>query len=156
MNNIVPNENKNHHHTHHHHHHHSPSQSQHHHHHLRYSPSKEYENSEFQVIDASFKKTERTSYFQPRQNSFHSPPPAIYNQNSFHSPPPVIYNQNSYLPPITRDNYYYRPIPTNYYSTSTLSHDWKEPIKSPKMYKPDKQTNFYDRYLNNVITKKIT
>jgi hypothetical protein len=24
------------------------------------------------------------------------------------------------------------------------------------MYKPDKQTNFYDRYLNNVITKKIT
>jgi hypothetical protein len=147
MDNILPDENRSHHHTHHrHHHHHSPSQSQqhHHHHHLLYSPSKEYENTEFQVIDASFKESEQTPYFQPTENSLDSTPPAIYNQNS-------------YLPPITRDYHYYRPITTtDYYSTPTLNYDWKEPIKSPKIYKADKKTNFYDRYLNNAITKKLT
>jgi hypothetical protein len=149
MHNILPNENKNHRHIHHHHS--SPPQlSQPHHHHHHHLPSKEYVDNEFQVIDASFKKSERTPYFQQTSNSFHLPPPAIYDQNS-------------YLPPITHDyyyrlnpsDYYYKPIPTDY-TTQTFNKDRKEPIKSPKIHRADQQTNFYDRYLNNIITKKIT
>ncbi|CAF1356674.1 unnamed protein product [Rotaria sordida] len=137
-------------HHHHHHHHHSPIQSQqqhphrhHHHHHNHHymSPSKEYIDSEFQVIDASFKKSERTPYFQRTEDSSHSPPPAIYNQNS-------------YLPPIT-SNYNSGSNLTDYYSIHTLSKDWRDSIKPPQIYKADPQTKFYDRYLNSVIDKKL-
>ncbi|CAF2958450.1 unnamed protein product [Rotaria sp. Silwood2] len=140
-------------HHHHRHHHHSPTQSQqqqhhhsHHHHHHRhshdhFSPSKEYVDCEFQVVDASFNKSERTPYFQRTE----TPP---------HSPPPVIYNQPSYLPPITSD-YHSGPNSTDYYSIHTLSKDWRDSIKSPQIYKADPQTTFYDRYLNSVIDKKL-
>jgi len=168
--NVVPHENEKHHHHHHHqhsppqsqhhhhspqsqHHHHSPPQSQHHHHsppqsqpqqhhhhHHLYSPSKEYVDTEFQVIDASFKNSERTPYFRPTEN------PSL--------PPPAIYNQSSYLPPITHD-YSYKPNPPDYYNSQTFNYDRKDSLKSPEIYKPDKQTNFYDRYLNNVIKKKF-
>ncbi|CAF3487925.1 unnamed protein product [Rotaria sp. Silwood1] len=104
---------------HHHHHHHSPTQSQQHHHqhhhrhnhhhhtHPHFSPSKEYVDTEFQVIDASFAKSERTPFFQGTENSFHSPPPSIYNQSS-------------YLPPITSDHHN-GSNSTDYHTIHTLS-----------------------------------
>jgi hypothetical protein len=146
LNNNSPNENKKHHH---HHHHHNPSRLHHHHHHQHHHhihqhspPIKEFVDTEFRVIDASFKKNERSSYFQEKQNPTHSPPPALYHQNSF-------------LPPITRD-YYHRPSLNDYYGTQTFHRDWKSSIDSPKIYKADPQTNFYERYLNNVIDKRLT
>jgi hypothetical protein len=149
-NNSFSDESKKHLHHHHHHHHHSTPQPQlqkhhHHHHHGHHhhnhhltSPVKQYVDSEFKVIDASFKKTQRSPYFQEKQKPTHPPPPTIYNQNSF-------------LPPIARD---YRSVSLNdYYGTQTFSRDW---IKSPKIYKTNPRTNFYDRYLNNVIDKRLT
>ena len=134
------------HHRHHHHHHHSPPQSeqqQHYYHqtHHDYLLSKEYVDSTFQVVDASFKKSERTPYFQHSDN-----PPSL--------PPPAIYNQNSYLPPLMVNNYNRLDL-TNAYGIRRLSKDWRDSLKLPETYKTDSQTKFYDRYLNNVIDKKL-
>jgi hypothetical protein len=90
------------------------------------------------VRDQSFKKSERTPFFQPTTNSFPSSPPAIYNQSS-------------YLPPIL----YEKPNLLEHSSTQAFRRDWETPSISPKVHKPDSRTNFYDRYLNNVITKKL-
>lgn len=120
-----------HHHHNHHHHHHS-------HHHL---PSLEYTNSEFLVSDQSYKRAERSPFFQPLQGTSPSPPPAIYNQSS-------------YLPPIDT-----RPTAWNYQgspSQHTVSRGWIEPVIEHKVYKADPQTRFYDRYLNNIIDKRLT
>jgi hypothetical protein len=138
MRHISPDENNNHqhsshslspHHHHHHRHHHRHHHHDHHHHH---------QSKEYQVRDTSFKKSERTPFFQPTSDSFPSSPPAIYNQSS-------------YLPPILYD----RPNVVDHSSTQTFDNDWKSPPKSPKIHKRDSQTNFYDRYLNNVIIKRI-
>ena len=108
------------HHHHHHHHHHSPGHQQ----------PNEFVDKEFRVADVSFKRSDRSPFFQPIKNSF----PV--------SPPTSIYNQASYLPPIT-PYYYYRPIPVDYYVASA----------TPTVYKPNPRTDFYDRYLNRIITK---
>jgi hypothetical protein len=164
MRSISPGENNNHQHSHsssshsHHHHHHHR-----HHHHHHHHQSKEYANTEFQVHDASFKKSERTPFFQQTPNSFQSSPNSFQTSptsfqtspNSFQSSPPAIYNQSSYLPPISRDHHY-RSNPVDYFSTPTLDKDWRNSLKSPKINKPNSQTDFYDRYLNNVIIKKLT
>ncbi|CAF3738903.1 unnamed protein product [Rotaria socialis] len=113
-----------HHHRHHHHHHHTPSESQeqnqqqssvqveqqpsqhhhHHHHHHNYSVSsdKEYVDQEFRVIDDSFKKSERTAYFQGIRN------------------PPIINNQNSYLPSILPRENLSGSKSTDFYTKYTL------------------------------------
>ena len=143
--------NRHHHHDHHHHTHkpvppvpepsaHHPH-NHHHHHHHHHLPSFEYVNSEFLVSDQSYKRVERSPFFQPLQGISPSPPPAIYNQSS-------------YLPPINT-----RPTAWNYYGTPsdhTLSRDWIEPVNEHKVYKADPQTRFYDRYLNNIIDKRLT
>ena len=137
---------------HHHHHHHQtkpsppavePSSSPHHHHHHHHHlPSLEYLNSEFQVSDHSYKRLERSPFFQPLQGT-----------NS--SPPPMIYNQSSYLPPIG----HIRTNPLIHYGTlsqHTITRDWSEPVNDQKVYRADPQTRFYDRYLNNIIDKRLT
>ncbi|CAF3230447.1 unnamed protein product [Rotaria socialis] len=125
-----------HHHRHHHHHHHTPSESQeqnqqqssvqveqqpsqhhhHHHHHHNYSVSsdKEYVDQEFRVIDDSFKKSERTAYFQGIRN------------------PPIINNQNSYLPSILPRENLSGSKSTDFYTKYTLSNDWRDSVKSPQ------------------------
>lgn len=117
---------------------HGHSRSKSHHHHRHQQQPNEYVDKEFRVADASFKKSERSPFFQPTENSFQTSPPAIYNQSS-------------YLPPIS-PYYYYRPVLMGYYGSPTLIED--ERMKSPKIYKPNPRSNFYDRYLNTVITKK--
>ncbi|CAF2078596.1 unnamed protein product [Rotaria magnacalcarata] len=165
VNDEFTNEDKRHHHHHHrrhhhHHRHHTPSESQeqnqqqssvqveqqpsqhhhHHHHHHNYSVSsaKEYVDQEFRVIDDSFKKSERTTYFQGIRN------------------PPIINSQNSYLPSILPRENLSGSKSTDFYTKYTLSKDWRDSIKSPRIYKTDPQTKFYDRYFNSVIEKKLT
>ncbi|CAM4932463.1 unnamed protein product [Rotaria socialis] len=145
-----------------HHHHHKPSEpqeqnqqqfsvhveqqpSQHHHHHHRHhhhnysiSSAKEYVDQEFRVIDGSFKKSERTTYFQGIGN------------------PPIINNQNSYLPFILPRENLCGSKSTDFYTKYTLSKDWRDSIKSSRICKTDPQTKFYDRYFNSVIEKKFT
>ncbi|CAF3396967.1 unnamed protein product [Rotaria socialis] len=144
-----------------HHHHHKPSESQeqnqqqfsvhveqqpsqhhhhhrHHHHNYSISSAKEYVDQEFRVIDGSFKKSERTTYFQGIGN------------------PPIINNQNSYLPFILPRENLCGSKSTDFYTKYTLSKDWRDSIKSSRICKTDPQTKFYDRYFNSVIEKKIT
>ena len=120
-----------HHHHHHHHHHHQPREE--------HPQTNEYIDTEFRVADISFKRPERTPFFQPNRNSFQASPPAIYNQASF-------------LPPVL-PHYYYRPIPIDYYYTPVLAPDERNAIKSPRIYRANPRADFYDRYLNTVITK---
>ena len=145
----------------HHHHHHShahnspsiPSQQNHHHHHpphfhvRRRPPSGAYIGAEIQVVDVSFKKPERSPYFQQVRDPFHSPAPSIHNQSP-------------HLPPIIRDHHKTNTnrFPTEYYGTlarQAQTKDWEETIEIPKIYKSDLQTRFYDRYLNTVVDKRL-
>jgi len=134
-----------------------PSQQTYHHHHnlqqhlhvRRRPPSGVYLGSEFQLVDVSFKKTDRSSYIQQTRE----PCP---------SPISPIYNQTSHLPPIIRDHHQHKThtsrFPNEYYGTlarQTHSKDWEEPIDIPKIYKPDSQTRFYDRYLHNIVDKRL-
>jgi hypothetical protein len=102
-----------------------------------YVPQRMYENSGFHVIDDSYKRTERSPFI-------------LGNRQSYQLPPPAVYNQSSYLPPI-EPSYpiYYRPL---YY----FGQESKENRPEPQVYKPDTQTRFYDRYLNDVIEKRLT
>ncbi|CAF0868047.1 unnamed protein product [Adineta ricciae] len=68
--------------------------------------------------------------------------------------PPSIYNQSSFLPPISRD-YLDRPHPMDYYGTQALTNDWKTLSYAPLVYKSNARTKFYDRYLSNVIDKRL-
>ena len=96
-----------------------------------------YENSEFNVIDDSYKRSERSPFI-------------LGSRQPYRLPPPAVYNQSAYLPPIN-------PYPMNYYPpTLYYNRDWKENRPEPQVYKPDAQTRFYDRYLNNVIEKRLT
>ena len=152
-----PRTSKHHHHHRHHHHHHSkktrqdendkrspqsadppPNHQHRHHHHHHHHHHHEFHSQEFQVRDHSFKKSERAPFFQPAPDSFPSSPPAIYNQSSL-------------LPPLPHE----RPYVLNYSSTQTFKRDWETPSISPRVHRRDSQSNFYDRYLNNVITKKV-
>ncbi|CAF1289725.1 unnamed protein product [Rotaria magnacalcarata] len=112
----------------------------HHHHHHNYfvSSAKEYVDQEFRVVDDSFKKSERTTYFQGIGN------------------PPMINNQNSYLPSILSRENVSGSKSTDFYTKSTLSKDWRDSIKSPRIYKADPQMKFYYRYFNSAIEKKLT
>ncbi|CAF1271582.1 unnamed protein product [Rotaria sp. Silwood1] len=115
----------------------------------RRPPSGSNQGTDLQIVDSSIKKSERSSYFQSARESFHVPT----------SP---IYNQNSYLPPIIRDHHHQKTntnrFPTEYYGTlarQAHSKDWEEPIEVTKIYKHDPQARFYDRYLNNVVDKRL-
>lgn len=132
-----------------------PSQQNYHHNHYqsfhvrRRPPSGSYISSDFQTVEGSTKKPERTSYFQQVRESFHSQASSIYNPNI-------------YLPPIIRDCHHQKQnttrFPTEYYGTlarQTHGKEWEEPIEIPKIYKPDPQTRFYDRYLNSVVDKRL-
>ncbi|CAF2543844.1 unnamed protein product [Rotaria sp. Silwood2] len=131
-----------------------PSQQNHHHHqnlHIRRRPpSGSNHGIDLQIIDTPIKKSERPSYFQQ-------------GRESFHLPTTPIFNQNSYLPPIIRDHHHHQKtnttrFPTEYYGTlARQAHgkDWEEPIEITKIYKSDPQTRFYDRYLNNVVDKRL-
>ncbi|CAF3289306.1 unnamed protein product [Rotaria socialis] len=83
-------------------------------------------------------KLERTTYFEGIGN------------------PPIISNQNSYLPSILPRENLSGSKSTDSYTKFTLSKDWRDSIKSPRIYKADPQTKLYDRYFNNVIEKKLT
>ncbi|CAF3492087.1 unnamed protein product [Rotaria socialis] len=106
--------------------------------HSRKSHPKQYVDQEFRAIDNSFKKLERTTYFEGIGN------------------PPIISNQNSYLPSILPRENLSGSKSTDSYTKFTLSKDWRDSIKSPRIYKADPQTKLYDRYFNNVIEKKLT
>jgi hypothetical protein len=115
----------------------------------RRPPSGTYLGSEFQLLDISFKKSDRPSYIQQAREPFHSPI----------SP---VYNQTPYLPPIIRDHYQHKTytprFPMEYYGTlarQTHGSDWEEPMDIPKIYKPDTQTRFYDRYLHSIVDKRL-
>ncbi|UJR08465.1 hypothetical protein I4U23_012734 [Adineta vaga] len=103
--------------------------------------SKDLDGSGFKVVDASFRTGNGRN---PMKGSL----------NRYDRAPPSIYNQGSYLPPITRD-YHDRPHPSDYYGTQALTNDWKTLSYEPRMYKTNAQTKFYDRYLNNVIDKRL-
>ncbi|CAF3446403.1 unnamed protein product [Rotaria socialis] len=110
----------------------------HHQHNYSVSSAKQYVDQEFRAIDNSFKKLERTTYFEGIGN------------------PPIISNQNSYLPSILPRENLSGSKSTDSYTKFTLSKDWRDSIKSPRIYKADPQTKLYDRYFNNVIEKKLT
>ncbi|CAF0920748.1 unnamed protein product [Rotaria sordida] len=131
-----------------------PSQQNNHHQNLhvrRRPPSGSNHSPDLQIVDTSTKKSERSSYFQQTRESFHLPATPVYNQSS-------------YLPPIIRDHHHHpqktntNRFPTEYYGTlarQTHDKDWEEPIEITKIYKPGSQTRFYDRYLNNVVDKRL-
>lgn len=123
------------------------------HHVRRRPPSGTHVSADFQVVDITFKKPERPSYLQPtRESPFHPPP---------------IYNQTPHLPLIMRDSYQSQQqqfktntprFPNEYYGTlarQTRTKEWDEPLEIPNIYKPDPQTRFYDRYLHNIIDKRL-
>jgi hypothetical protein len=129
-----------------------PSQQNHHHHqHLhvrRRPPSGAYLGSEIQVVDVSFKKSERSTYYQQVRDPFYSPVPPVQHQSP-------------HLPPIIRDHHHKTSttrFPTEYYGTlarQAQTKDWEETLEIPKIYKSDLQTRFYDRYLNNAVDKRL-
>lgn len=117
----------------------------------RRPPSGSNVNSDTTIVDGTTKKSDRTTYFPQRRDSFQL------------STSP-IYNQSSYLPPIIRENHHHHQkqgtnrFPNEYYGTlarQTHSKDWDESIEIQKLYKNDPQTRFYDRYLNNVVDKRL-
>lgn len=102
----------------------------HHHHHRHQSPEKEYIDAEFQVIDISFKKSQRSPFFsQPK--------------DPYQLPPPNVYNVSSYFPPISN------PLPP---PNNTQRRDSPPP---PQTSQSDRAPNFYDRYLNKIIRERI-
>ncbi|CAF0923466.1 unnamed protein product [Adineta steineri] len=102
--------------------------------------SKDFNGGKFKVNDTSLDKS--TANFRTLGLN-----PSGYG-------PPSIYNQSNYLPPITRD-YFDRPHPIGYYGTQVLTNDYNTLSYGPQIYKAGVQTKFYDRYLNNVIDKRL-
>lgn len=124
-------------------------QSQQHLHIRRRPPSGSYISSDVHVVDVSFKRTDRPSYTQQIRDPFLSPVPPINHQTH-------------YFPPIVRDNHQQKThtprFPSEYYGTlarQTHGKDWEESLEIPKIYKPDPQTRFYDRYLHTIVDKRL-
>jgi hypothetical protein len=116
----------------------------------RRPPSGTYLTSDVHVVDVSFKKPDRPQNIQPGRDPFHAPAPT----NS---------NQTPRLPPIMRDHHHqpkiYSPrFPMDYYGTiARQSHgkNWDESMNTQRIYKPDPQTRFYDRYLHSIVDKRL-
>jgi hypothetical protein len=129
-----------------------PSHQTHHHNHLhirRRPPSGTYHTSDVHVVDVSFKKPDRSSNNQQVRDQFHS---SI----------PTIANQTPRLPLIMRDHHQPKNqsprFPVDYYGTlarQTHGKNWDESMNTPRVYKPDPQTRFYDRYLHNIVDKRL-
>ena len=127
---------------HYHHHHHNPL-------HVRRRPPS---GSEVHVVDVALRKQDRSSYLQPMRDQFHSPLSSITNQ-TLHLPSIVNDHHHHYQPKV------YSPrFPTEYYGTlarQTHGKTWDESLDSPRIYKPDPQTRFYDRYLHTIADKRL-
>lgn len=117
----------------------------------RRPPSGAYLASDIHVVDVTFKRTDRPSLIQPTRDPYPTP-----------VPPPSNHQQTPYFPPITRDHHQPKThtprFPNEYYGTlarQTNGKDWEEPLEIPRLYKPDSQARFYDRYIHNVVDKRL-
>ena len=125
-----------------------PSHQTHHHNppHVRRRPPS---GSEVHVVDVACRRPDRTSYLQQIRDPYHSRV----------SP---ISNQTLHLPLIINDHHQPKTnsprFPTEYYGTlarQTHGKNWDESLDAPRIYKPDPQTRFYDRYLHSIVDKRL-
>lgn len=128
--------------------HHSPSIPSHHNPlHIRRRPPS---GSELHVVDVAFRRSDRTSYLQQMRDPFHSRVSPTSNQ-TLHLP--LIINDHH-----SQTKTHSPRFPTEYYGTlarQTHGKNWDESMDAPRIYKPDAQTRFYDRYLHQIVDKRL-